>query len=57
MVGIGSNIRRKHLGKLAFLMSAGAIGIIFLVIGTYQMIEFMDSTAFCGRLCHDVMYP
>ena len=43
--------------KLIFLMSAGAIGIIFLVIGAYQIIEFMDSTAFCGRLCHQVMYP
>ncbi len=43
--------------KLIFLMSAGAIGIIFLVIGVYQLVEFMDSTAFCGRLCHQVMYP
>ena len=47
----------KHRAKLIFLMSAGVIGIIFLVIGIYQMIEFMDSTAFCGRLCHQVMYP
>ncbi len=38
-------------------MSAGAIGIILLVIGGYQLIEFTDSTAFCGRLCHEVMYP
>lgn len=26
-------------------------------MGGYQLIEFMDSTAFCGRLCHEVMYP
>jgi hypothetical protein len=38
-------------------MSAGAIGIMLLVIGGYQLIEFTDSTAFCGRLCHEVMYP
>jgi len=38
-------------------MIAGAIGIILLVIGGYQLIEFSDSTAFCGRLCHQVMYP
>ncbi|MFC1847650.1 NapC/NirT family cytochrome c [Chloroflexota bacterium] len=43
--------------KLVFLMTAGAIGIMLLVMGTYQLVEFMDSTAFCGRLCHDVMYP
>lgn len=38
-------------------MVAGAIGIILLVIGGFQLVEFTDSTAFCGRLCHDVMYP
>ncbi len=48
---------RQHRGKLIFLMFAGAIGIILLVIGGYQLIEFMDSVAFCGRLCHQVMYP
>ncbi len=49
--------RRRIRNKLLFLMSAGAIGIIFLVIGVYQLIEFMDTTSFCGRLCHQVMYP
>ncbi len=48
---------RRHREKLLFLMFAGAIGIILLVIGGYQLIEFTDSTAFCGRLCHQVMYP
>jgi len=38
-------------------MFAGATGIILLVIGGYQLVEFTDSTAFCGRLCHRVMYP
>ena len=50
-------LKRRHREKLIFLMFAGAIGIILLVIGGYQLIEFTDSTAFCGRLCHDVMYP
>ncbi len=48
---------KRHREKLLFLMSAGAIGIILLVISGYQLTEFMDSTAFCGRLCHGVMYP
>jgi len=43
--------------RLYFLMFAGAISIVLLVIGVYQMVEFMDTDAFCGRLCHDVMYP
>ncbi len=48
---------RRRRDKLLFLMSAGAIGIVMLVIGGYQLIQFTDSTAFCGRLCHNVMYP
>ncbi len=51
------NDRRRHRGKLLFLMSAGAMGIVLLVIGSYQLVEFSDSTAFCGQLCHEVMYP
>jgi hypothetical protein len=47
----------RHRQKLLFLMFAGAISIIFLVIGGYKFLEFSDSTAFCGRLCHEVMYP
>lgn len=49
--------QRRHREKLLFLMFAGAIGIVFLVYGGYQLIAFMDSTAFCGVLCHKVMYP
>jgi hypothetical protein len=49
--------KRRHRGKLLFLMLAGAVSIILLVIGGYQFLEFTDSTAFCGRLCHTVMYP
>jgi len=49
--------RKRRREKLLFLMFAGAIGIILLVFGGYQLIEFTDSTAFCGRLCHEVMYP
>jgi len=49
--------QRLRRSKLVFLMIAGAIGIMFLVIGVYQLVEFMDSTAFCGKLCHTVMYP
>ncbi len=48
---------KRHREKLLFLMFAGAVGIMLLVIGGYQLIEFTDSTAFCGRLCHEVMYP
>ena len=49
--------RRRHKEKLLFLMFAGATGIVLLVMGGYQLVEFTDSTAFCGQLCHEVMYP
>jgi nitrate/TMAO reductase-like tetraheme cytochrome c subunit len=48
---------KRHREKPIFLMFAGAIGIILLVMGGYQLVEFTDSTAFCGQLCHEVMYP
>lgn len=49
--------RRRHRDKLLFLMIGGAISLVMLVIAGYQLVEFTDSPAFCGRLCHDVMYP
>jgi len=48
---------RRHRNKLIFLMVAGAVGIGLLIVGGYQLIEFTDTVAFCGRLCHTVMYP
>jgi nitrate/TMAO reductase-like tetraheme cytochrome c subunit len=45
----------RRRAKLFFLMFAGAIGIVLLVIGGFQLLEFTDSAAFCGRLCHNVM--
>ncbi len=47
-------IRRE---KLFFFMMGGAVGIMLLVVGGYQLVEFTDSVGFCGRLCHKVMYP
>ncbi|MFQ5987610.1 MAG: NapC/NirT family cytochrome c [Dehalococcoidia bacterium] len=49
--------RKRQRRKLLFLMFSGAIGMILLLVGGYQLMEFTDSTAFCGRLCHQVMYP
>ena len=49
--------RRRHRDKLLFLMFGGAIAIVLLVVASYQLVEFTDSPAFCGRLCHQVMYP
>ena len=57
MTEVTGGYRRRHREKLLFLLFGGAIGIVLLVIGAYQLVEFMDSTSFCGQLCHQVMYP
>lgn len=43
--------------SLLFLVFSGAISLVLLTIGIYQLVQFMDSNGFCGRLCHTVMYP
>ncbi len=48
---------RKRREKLLFLIIAGSISIFLLIIGGYRLVEFSDTTAFCGRLCHNVMSP
>jgi hypothetical protein len=47
----------RHRKKLLFLILAGACSIVLLIIGGYKFLDFSDSTSFCGRLCHQVMYP
>ncbi|MDD4859623.1 MAG: NapC/NirT family cytochrome c [Dehalococcoidales bacterium] len=49
-----AQIRRA---KALFLMFAGAISLMLLVLGLYNLVAFTDSVGFCGTLCHDVMYP
>jgi len=48
---------RRRRRRLLFLVLGGAMGLIMLVMAGYGSLEFMDSTDFCGRLCHEVMYP
>ncbi len=49
--------KRLHRQRLLFLLISGAAAIILLVIGSYGLLEFMDSSEFCGKLCHVEMYP
>jgi hypothetical protein len=48
--------QRVH-AKLIFLIFGGALSLALLIIGGFQLIEFSDSVAFCGVLCHKVMKP
>ena len=48
---------KVNRARLTYLMIAGGAGIILLVLGIYQLLNFTDTTGFCARLCHSVMYP
>ncbi|MDD5191251.1 MAG: cytochrome c3 family protein [Dehalococcoidales bacterium] len=50
-------LSKKLRTKLFLLIFGGAISLVLLTIGVYQMLNFMDSNAFCGKLCHTVMNP
>ena len=43
--------------KALFLVFAGAVSLLLLILGGYNLIQFSDSVAFCGVLCHTVMEP
>ncbi|MFC2018609.1 NapC/NirT family cytochrome c [Chloroflexota bacterium] len=48
---------RERRAKLLFLVFGGVIATIALIAGGYQLVEFTESVAFCGRICHDIMNP
>ncbi len=50
-------VRSARRPRLLFLMFAGWVSVLLLALGCYQLIQFSDSTSFCGRLCHNVMRP
>jgi hypothetical protein len=39
------------------LLGLATVSIVVLAAATYKGIEVMDSTAFCGTVCHTVMQP
>jgi hypothetical protein len=45
--------RRTAFGVLVLTM----VNVIIVSLAAYRGIEFMDSPAFCGEVCHEVMEP
>jgi hypothetical protein len=39
------------------VVGVGAISLVVLAAATYKGVEVMDSTPFCGTVCHTVMQP
>ncbi len=50
-------LSKRLRAKLFVLIFGGAFSLVLLTIGGYQLINFLDSNAFCGKLCHTVMNP
>jgi nitrate/TMAO reductase-like tetraheme cytochrome c subunit len=50
---------RSPMLRRAVLLVAGLTFLNFCIMGTasYQAVEYMDSTQFCGQVCHTVMIP
>jgi nitrate/TMAO reductase-like tetraheme cytochrome c subunit len=50
---------RSPVLRRAVLLVAGLTFLNFCIMGTasYQAVEYMDSTQFCGQVCHTVMIP
>ncbi len=48
---------QKRKRKVLFISLAGALTIAFAAIGGFELLEFMDSPAFCGDMCHEAMSP
>jgi len=51
-----ANLARRR-EKRFFLLFSGIVGLILLIITGYQLLEFTESSTFCGRVCHEVMHP
>jgi nitrate/TMAO reductase-like tetraheme cytochrome c subunit len=47
----------RRRGKLVFFLLSGGVGLVLLIVGWYQMFEFLESTTFCGEICHKEMKP
>ncbi len=45
---------RERLGAFAVV---AVVSVIVLALSTYHGVHYMDSTAFCGQVCHTVMEP
>lgn len=47
-----------HQRRIAgFFAISGVIILVVMTVVSYRAVEFMDTTTFCGKVCHRVMIP
>lgn len=47
----------RHRNVVFVIAGLTVINVMIVSLAAYSGIEFMDSTAFCGTVCHEVMQP
>jgi nitrate/TMAO reductase-like tetraheme cytochrome c subunit len=50
-----NNPRQRRWAGFAFI--ATIVNVLIVSLAAYRGIEYMDSPAFCGQVCHKVMHP
>lgn len=50
-----NNPRHRNIAAMAFGLTV--VNIMIVSMAAYAGVEVMDSTAFCGTVCHEVMQP
>lgn len=52
------DLNQDHTRKVVLgLLLLTVVSVLILAGGTYKAVHYMDSTAFCGTVCHTVMQP
>jgi hypothetical protein len=47
----------RHRNWTAFVIVATVMNIVIVSLAAYSGVHYMDSVAFCGQVCHEVMQP
>jgi nitrate/TMAO reductase-like tetraheme cytochrome c subunit len=54
VIDLCNPFQRRIVG---FFTVASVVVLIVMTVVTYKAVEFMDTTTFCGKVCHKVMIP
>lgn len=46
-----------HQERAVILFGLTVVNVVIFSVATYRGVEFTDSNAFCGQVCHEVMEP
>jgi len=50
-----NNLKHRRVAVAIFFLTM--VNVVIVALGTYKAVEYMDSVAFCGQVCHTPMQP